>query len=696
MDDEHGTGLEARMEGWKEIASFVKRDESTARRWEREEGLPVRRHGHKKRASVYAYRRELEAWREARGPATAGDVTEDRPPRVWPSLMAAGLMALSVGDGTRLVAGAEGPPAAVMTVRELMRNAQPGAGDEGPSIGSGFSVSSDGQVFVYTDWRTGDLARFDRTTGEVRELYGTNWNGPEWFEEPVLSQDDARVAFVRYPQFPEAGDDHTRIEVGSLAGGDRRVVHDFGAFVTACTHDWSPDGEKVLYSVRRAGSAYLASVNVRSESIRELANMEGALPRRAQYSPDGRFIVFDATSGGDRALKVVEADGSGQRVLLDSPGVDDSPLWTRDGRYLLFRSNRSGKWDLYALPMRDGRAAGAEFVVKSNLGADSYLQGLAKDDRLFVHEIVGGRHIYLAESIAQPVKTLRARALPRIRTLENRFPAFSPDGQRLVYLAGLGGQGTTVRITDMAGTILLDVRLEPPLSAFWAPRFSPDGTKVSVSAHDATGPRILVFSADTGVRLGSIAPVDGSRRFEGVGWRDNRHILVFLKPEEGLPSLATIDVAREQVVESTELPADAGRVALSPSGRQLLVLSRPDPTPGEERSSRLLLLSLEDGGVTPLKEGVAIRFGWGSDDRHVLYEKGPVGREDDHLYSLSIDTGEEGILVDDMGPLNLAAVSLDGKRWALQNNDLDRDWRIWALDGFLPRDAGPFASDSES
>src|ERR1700730_9190895 len=50
-----------RLQSWKEIAAYLKRDERTVRRWEAE-GLPVRRKVHKKQASVYAYKGEIDAW----------------------------------------------------------------------------------------------------------------------------------------------------------------------------------------------------------------------------------------------------------------------------------------------------------------------------------------------------------------------------------------------------------------------------------------------------------------------------------------------------------------------------------------------------------------------------------------------------------------------------------------------------------
>lgn len=50
-----------RLDSWKEIAAYLKRDERTVRRWEKE-GLPVRRKVHKKQASVFAYRAEIDTW----------------------------------------------------------------------------------------------------------------------------------------------------------------------------------------------------------------------------------------------------------------------------------------------------------------------------------------------------------------------------------------------------------------------------------------------------------------------------------------------------------------------------------------------------------------------------------------------------------------------------------------------------------
>ncbi len=57
-----------RLDSWKEIAAYLRRDVRTLRRWEKSEALPVHRHLHNKLPAVYAYRSELEAWWNNRRP----------------------------------------------------------------------------------------------------------------------------------------------------------------------------------------------------------------------------------------------------------------------------------------------------------------------------------------------------------------------------------------------------------------------------------------------------------------------------------------------------------------------------------------------------------------------------------------------------------------------------------------------------
>src|ERR1700734_4193686 len=58
--------VEDRLDSWKEIAVYLNRDVTTVQRWEKREGMPVHRHVHEKRGSVYALTEELDAWIQSR------------------------------------------------------------------------------------------------------------------------------------------------------------------------------------------------------------------------------------------------------------------------------------------------------------------------------------------------------------------------------------------------------------------------------------------------------------------------------------------------------------------------------------------------------------------------------------------------------------------------------------------------------
>jgi TolB-like protein/Tfp pilus assembly protein PilF len=67
---------EKRLDSWKEIAAYLTRDVTTVQRWEKREAMPVHRHVHAKRGSVYAVAEELNTWIESRRVQAAGPESE--------------------------------------------------------------------------------------------------------------------------------------------------------------------------------------------------------------------------------------------------------------------------------------------------------------------------------------------------------------------------------------------------------------------------------------------------------------------------------------------------------------------------------------------------------------------------------------------------------------------------------------------
>ena len=69
VDAERPSLQDKKLVSWKEIAVHLGREIRTVQRWEKTEGLPVRRHEHLKKSTVYAYASELDDWFKRRQPA---------------------------------------------------------------------------------------------------------------------------------------------------------------------------------------------------------------------------------------------------------------------------------------------------------------------------------------------------------------------------------------------------------------------------------------------------------------------------------------------------------------------------------------------------------------------------------------------------------------------------------------------------
>jgi len=108
-EEPSGSLASDRLDSWKEIAAYLKRDERTVRRWEEREGLPIHRHQHKSRAAIFAYKSELDAWwnngqnaLETREQAQGGSeasakLPAESTPSVYHTLVARRWVALAAG-----------------------------------------------------------------------------------------------------------------------------------------------------------------------------------------------------------------------------------------------------------------------------------------------------------------------------------------------------------------------------------------------------------------------------------------------------------------------------------------------------------------------------------------------------------------------------------------------------------------------
>lgn len=162
--------------------------------------------------------------------------------------------------------------------------------------------------------------------------------------DPVLSPDGRSIAFRA---------------LNALwllpVGGRPRALADDGHFVSC--PDWSPDGRTLVYSCDRAGTADLWTCDTVSGEHRRLTHLPGA-QTAPRWSPDGARVAYQDEDGATWVLHVSE--GTTNQVLppLYQPGRPD---WSPDGRYLVLAAVRpysrlgsAGHNQILTVSLRDG------------------------------------------------------------------------------------------------------------------------------------------------------------------------------------------------------------------------------------------------------------------------------------------------------------------------------------------------------
>src|SRR5260370_6447297 len=149
------------------------------------------------------------------------------------------------------------------------------------------------------------------------------------------------------------------------------------------------------------------------------------------FSPDGRWIVYDnftVEGKPERTIVLLAVDGSSEKRLIETPGNFLFPMWSADGRRVLFAGELGGGMGLWAVDVdvEAGFARGAPYPVSGELGRILPL-GVARSGEVFYGVRTGLQDVSIG---GMPIPT----RFPG----RNTAPAWSRDGKRLAYLSRRG------------------------------------------------------------------------------------------------------------------------------------------------------------------------------------------------------------------------------------------------------------------
>lgn len=318
--------------------------------------------------------------------------------------------------------------------------AAPRAVWQGPEVNILGAPSRDGRWLSFVDSTSGDLAVRGLKSGAERLVTRKDpARDGEFAYFSVISQDGAIAA---YAWFNDEGFYDLRLaEIPDEGGAPKpsRVLYRNreAGFVQPCA--FSPDGKQVLtLFFRRDNISQIALVSTEDGETRTLKSLNWVYPKRMDFSPDGRWIVYDnlsADNAEERDIFVLAVDGSSETRLLEGSANDLFPLWSPDGREIVFSSDRSGSTGVWAVGVEDGRATGEPRLLRDGLDRPLPL-GLTAAGDLYYGVRTGRSDVYITP--------FEASELPKpviADTPGRNFGAvFSPDGSTLAYLSLRGSE----------------------------------------------------------------------------------------------------------------------------------------------------------------------------------------------------------------------------------------------------------------
>jgi serine/threonine-protein kinase len=197
---------------------------------------------------------------------------------------------------------------------------------------------------------------------------------------------------------------------------------------------WAADGRQILFHSHRdgAGNMYRQAANGTGAIERLTAVTAEQIP--AGVSADGRWLLLTVeTAAAGFDIHLLALDRSGEAVpLLASPANEAAAEFSRDGRYIAYVSDESGRDEVYVRPFPDVESD--RFQVSSG-GGQSPL--FSHDGRELFFSVGGGLKRVRIETTtafrAGPVETVLAGPYVQGGTDERQYDV-SPDGSRFLML----------------------------------------------------------------------------------------------------------------------------------------------------------------------------------------------------------------------------------------------------------------------
>ena len=568
--------LEERLDSWKEIAVYLKRDVTTVQRWEKREGMPVHRHLHDRIGSVYASRAELDAWTRSRNPSLS-----------------------SIGNGSAspvsVAVGLQAKPAATLDTRARWRRA----------LLLSFTVLA--ALAIGAAIRLRETEYFWKSPiADARFQTVTDFDGVA--EAATISRDGNLVAFL------SDKDGQMDVWVTQAGSGEyHNLTHgSFPGLVNPSirTLAFSPDASFVTFWLRRPVSSGGENISIWA------APTLGGQPRpyldgvaELDWSRDGSQLAFHTSASGDPLYITKDGRLSDASFLFTAASGLHShfPLWSPDNAFLYFvKGSIPDKFDIWRISSLGGTPERITF----------------QDASLIYPVILNGRTLlYLATDAdgSGPFiysLDIKSRMPHRLTSGPERYTslAASADGRRLAVTVA-STKRTLWRLSMAASLTTLPTPIPLSTGTGFSPRLGPDYLLYVSTA--GAGESIWKFAKGTETQLWHAAP--GAHLVGSPAISSDGRSIAFSVRQDGRSLLNIMQAdgtAPHVLCDALDLD---GTPAWSPDGRFITTAAKDLGTP------HLVQVAVDGGSRAVIVPSYSVDPAWSPDGRFVLYSGADIG-----------------------------------------------------------------------
>ena len=208
--------------------------------------------------------------------------------------------------------------------------------------------SLDGREIIFSSGLDPRLFRIAASgSGKSQRLAAVGEDG----SEPAISRRTQRLVYTR-----ELSDANIwRLEVpgphGKMGSPEKLIF--------STRNDWeaefSPDGKRIVFSSNRTGSFEIWICDSDGSNVVQLTSLAG-YSGSPHWSPDGERIAFSSIPEQQWGIYVTSANGGKPKRLTTSPATTALPSWSRDGKWIYFTSDRIGEYQVWKVPAGGGEA----------------------------------------------------------------------------------------------------------------------------------------------------------------------------------------------------------------------------------------------------------------------------------------------------------------------------------------------------